>query len=100
MFHLYGDVTIAGEELQNLGLWLVLRAFKQEGMFIKPRLLWHGTSIFPVSPERPSHSVAITTNMGKWRTYSNPDPHEVQLDDMSLIMTLQYISAPRQTVNS
>jgi hypothetical protein len=29
IFHLYGDVTNAGEWLQNLGLCLALRAFEQ-----------------------------------------------------------------------
>jgi hypothetical protein len=28
IFHLYGDVTIAGEGLQNLGLWLALNQSK------------------------------------------------------------------------
>jgi hypothetical protein len=49
IFHLYGDVTIAGEGLQNLGLCSALRAFEQGGIFIVPRLLRHGTSVFPVS---------------------------------------------------
>jgi hypothetical protein len=31
IFHLYGDVTIAGEGLQNLGLCSALRAFEQRG---------------------------------------------------------------------
>jgi hypothetical protein len=39
VFHLYGDVTIAGEGLQNLGLCSVLRAFEQGGIFIVPHLL-------------------------------------------------------------
>jgi hypothetical protein len=38
-FHLYGDVTIAGEGLQNLGLGSALRAFEQGGIFIVPHLL-------------------------------------------------------------
>jgi hypothetical protein len=38
-FHLYGDVTIAGEGLQNLGLCSALRAFEQGGLFIVPHLL-------------------------------------------------------------
>jgi hypothetical protein len=33
-FHLYGDVTITGEGLQNLGLCSALRAFEQGGIFI------------------------------------------------------------------
>jgi hypothetical protein len=39
IFHFYGDVTIAGEELQNLGLYSALRAFEQGGIFIVPHLL-------------------------------------------------------------
>ena len=50
----YGDITIAGEGLQNLGLCSALRAFEQGGFLIVPYLLWHGTS----SSEGPPHSVA------------------------------------------
>ena len=39
IFHLFGDVTIAGEGLQNLGLCSALRAFEQGGIFIVPHLL-------------------------------------------------------------
>jgi hypothetical protein len=39
IFHLYEDVTIAGEGLQNLFLCSVLRAFEQGGIFIVPHLL-------------------------------------------------------------
>jgi hypothetical protein len=46
-----GDVTIASEGLQTLGLCSALRAFKQGGVFIVPHLLWQGTSAFPVSSE-------------------------------------------------
>jgi hypothetical protein len=35
----YGDVTIAGERLQNLSLCSALRAFEQGGIFIVPHLL-------------------------------------------------------------
>jgi hypothetical protein len=58
IFHLYGDVTIAGEGLQNLDLWSALGAFEQGGIFIVPHLLWHETSVFPVSFEGPPHLVA------------------------------------------
>ena len=58
IFHLYGDITIAGEGLQNLGLCSALWACEQGGMFIVPHLLWHGTSIIPVSSEGPPQSVA------------------------------------------
>jgi hypothetical protein len=36
---LNGDVTIADEGLQNLGLCTALRAFEQGGIFIVPHLL-------------------------------------------------------------
>jgi hypothetical protein len=39
IFHLYGDITIAGEGLQNLGLCSALTAFEQGGIFIVPHLL-------------------------------------------------------------
>jgi hypothetical protein len=39
IFHLYEDITIAGEGLQNLGLCSALRAFEQGWFFIVPHLL-------------------------------------------------------------
>jgi hypothetical protein len=39
IFHSYGDVTIAGEGRQNLGLCSALRAFEQGEIFILPHLL-------------------------------------------------------------
>jgi hypothetical protein len=39
IFHLCGDVNIAGEGLQNLGLCSALKAFEQGGIFIMPHLL-------------------------------------------------------------
>jgi hypothetical protein len=64
IFHSYGDVTITGEGLQNLGLCSVLRAFEQGGIFIVPHLLWHGALVFPVSSEGPPHSVASYDTRG------------------------------------
>jgi hypothetical protein len=71
IFHLYGDDTIAGEGLQNLGLCSALKAFE-------PHLLWHGTSVFPISFKGPSHSVASFNTRGDVEKYSNPDPHGVR----------------------
>jgi hypothetical protein len=51
IFHLHGDVTIAGEGLQNLGLCSAHRAIEQGGIYIVPHLLWHGTSVFPSHPK-------------------------------------------------
>jgi hypothetical protein len=56
--NIYGDVTTAGEGLHNLGLCSALRAFEQGGIFIVSHLLWHGTSVFPVSSEGPPQLVA------------------------------------------
>jgi hypothetical protein len=42
----HGDVTIAGEGLQHLGLWSALRAFEQGGILIVPHLLWNGALVF------------------------------------------------------
>jgi hypothetical protein len=39
IFHLYGNITITGEGLQNLGLSSALGAFEQGGIFIVPQLL-------------------------------------------------------------
>jgi hypothetical protein len=64
IFHLYGDVNIAGEGLQNLGICLAPRAFEQGGIFIVPHLLWHWTSGFPVSSEGPPHSGASFDTLG------------------------------------
>ena len=50
-FHLHKDVTFAGEGLQKLGLFSALMVFEQGGVFIVPSLLWHGASVFVVSPE-------------------------------------------------
>jgi hypothetical protein len=39
IFHLYQDVIIAGEGLQNLDVCSALRAFELGGIFIVPHLL-------------------------------------------------------------
>jgi hypothetical protein len=36
IFHLHGDITTGGKELQNLGLCSALWAFEQGGIFIVP----------------------------------------------------------------
>jgi hypothetical protein len=64
IFHLYGDVTNADVGLQNLILCSALRAFEHRGIFILPHLLWHGTSVFPVSSEGPPQSVASCDSLG------------------------------------
>jgi hypothetical protein len=39
IFRFYGEVTITGEGLQNLGLCSALRAFEQGGVFTVPHML-------------------------------------------------------------
>jgi hypothetical protein len=50
--HWYGDVTIAGEGLQNLGLCSAHKTFEQGGIFIVQHLLCEGASVFLVSFSR------------------------------------------------
>jgi hypothetical protein len=45
-FHVYGNVTINGERLQNLGLCSAIRAFEQEGIFIVPHVFIRRTAPF------------------------------------------------------
>jgi hypothetical protein len=72
IFHLYGDVTIAGERLQNLGLCWALRVFEQRGIFIVPHLLWHGASVLPVSSKGPPHSIASYDTRGDVKDLFQP----------------------------
>jgi hypothetical protein len=39
IIHLSGDVTIAGEGLENFGICSALKAFEHGGVFIVPHLL-------------------------------------------------------------
>jgi hypothetical protein len=64
MFHLYGDVNIASEGLQNLGLCSALRAFDKGRIFIVSHLLCHRASGFPVSFKGPPHTVTSYDSQG------------------------------------
>jgi hypothetical protein len=84
MFHLYGDVIIADGGLQNLGLCSTLKAF-EGGIFNVPHLLWHGTSIFPVSSDKSqfSHFLRHTWRYGiSILTWIITGPHSVASYDM------------------
>ena len=76
IFHLYGDVAIAGEGLQNLGLYSARRSgpLSREGS-LSCHTCFDTGLVFPVSSEGPPHSVASYDTRGVWRIYSNPDPH-------------------------
>jgi hypothetical protein len=58
--HLYEEVTITDEGLQNLDLCSALRAFEQEGS-----LSCHGASVFPASSEGLPYSVASYDTQGE-----------------------------------
>jgi hypothetical protein len=49
---------------KKICLCLALRAFEQGGVFIVQHLLWHWTSVFPVSSEGPPHLVASYNTRG------------------------------------
>jgi hypothetical protein len=64
---LYGDVTIADEGLQNLGLCSALRAFEQGGIFIATSAEIQGLGfpgLIPVSSEGPPHTVVSYDTQG------------------------------------
>jgi hypothetical protein len=62
IFHLYGDVTITGEGLQNLVLCSALRVFEQGGIF--PAVTREFGFFFRVSSKGPPHSVASYDTQG------------------------------------
>jgi hypothetical protein len=58
IYHLYGDVTIAGEGLQNLDLCSALRAF-EESLSFHTYCDTCMASVFLVLSEKPPYSVAF-----------------------------------------
>jgi hypothetical protein len=63
IFQLYGDVTITGEGLHNLGLCSALRAFEHGGIFIMSPAVTRVLG-FPVSSEGPSHVITSCDSQG------------------------------------
>jgi hypothetical protein len=73
IFHLYGDVTIVGEGLQNL----FSGPLNREESLSCHTCCDTGPQFFLSDlKDRPVQS-PLMTNMGMWRTYSNLDPHRV-----------------------
>jgi hypothetical protein len=71
IFHLYGDLTITGEGLQNLGLYSA--PLSREGALSCHTCCDTGLSFFRChSNDRPIPS-PFMTHKGMWRTYSNLD---------------------------
>ena len=71
IFHLYGDVTITGEGLQNLGLCPLSR----EGSLSCHTCCDTGPRFFRSHPKDRHNQSPLTTRMGMRKAYSNPDPH-------------------------
>jgi hypothetical protein len=64
IFQSYGNVTIAGEGLQNLGLCSAIKAFEQEEIFIMPHQLRHGVLVSPShSKDRPYLIASYVSNV-------------------------------------
>jgi hypothetical protein len=92
IFHLYGEITITGEGVQNLGLCSALRAFEQGGVFIVPHLHWDtGPRFFWFHPKDRTIQSPHTTRMGMRRTYSISDPHAV-INHLRFYVPLKNIS--------
>jgi hypothetical protein len=73
IFHLYGDVTIAGERLH---------ARRSGPLSMVGSLSCHsycdtGPRFFRSHPKDRPFQSPLTTRMGARRTFSNPDPHEI-----------------------
>ena len=67
--YLCGTVTIAGEELHNLGLCPAFMASEQGRIFIVPHRLWHRTSVIAASSVLFSFHLRqerITARKGYW----------------------------------
>ena len=95
------DATIADEGLQYLGLRSALVAFEQGGMFIVPHLLWHGTSVYPVSSEGLLVQSPLTPRrIELLRAYCNPDPHgPIKLEDSLSIVKYSSLCYQRFEIN-
>jgi hypothetical protein len=75
IFHLYRDITIAVEWLQNFGLCSALRAFDQGESLSCHTCCDTGPRFFGSHPKvRPIQS-PLMTRIGIRRTHSNPDYH-------------------------
>jgi hypothetical protein len=102
IFHLYKDVTITGEGLQNLDLKYARRSrpLSREGSLSCHTYFDTRTRFFRShSKDRPIQS-PFTTHMGMRRIYSNPDPHGVRYS-LSLCMWLKiYLPLQRWQVGS
>jgi hypothetical protein len=74
IFQLYGDVTIAGEGLQNLGLRST-GPLSREGSLSCHTCCDTGLRLFRSHPKDRSIQSPLMTHKGMWRIYSNRNLH-------------------------
>jgi hypothetical protein len=74
---IYGDNTIASEELQIEGICSALRVFEQGGIFSVPCMLLHGVSISQSHPKYCPNQSPFMTHKEKLEIYSNSNVHSV-----------------------
>jgi hypothetical protein len=74
IFHSYGDVTIAGERLQNFGTCSAFSAFEQGRIFILPHLQRYASRFFQSPPKDSPILLPLTTCKEMQSIHSNPDP--------------------------
>ena len=82
IFYSLRDITIAGEGLQNLGMYSALMAFEQGG--ILPCHICYDMVPYTVSPEGLSHS----TRHGYCGPMSSRNPHDIPTTYSQLIRTI------------
>jgi hypothetical protein len=75
IFHLYGNVTTAGEGLQNLGLSRRSGPLSRERSLSCHTYCDTGPRFFRSHPKDCPIQSPLTTCMGMWTIYSNRDPH-------------------------
>jgi hypothetical protein len=92
IFHLYGDVTIADEGLQNLVPCSALRAFEQGGSLSCHTCCDTGPRFFRSHPKDCTIQSPFTTRMGMRRTYSNPGPHGNTTENV-FVSSLMFINS-------
>jgi hypothetical protein len=76
IFHLYGDVTMTGEGLQNLGLDARRSGpLSREGSLSCHTYCETGPRFFRSHPKDCPIQSPVMTHTGMWRIYFHPDPH-------------------------
>jgi hypothetical protein len=87
IYHLFGDVTIASEVLQNLGLCTAHRALEQGGSLSCHTCCNTGPQFFRSHPKDRRIYSPLTTHKGMCGIYSYPDSHKSPFSRLSSPVT-------------